>query len=52
MAIKSADIMTYTASVLKAQLDIFAFVHPVAGNIHNLLVPVEDKREIVGFGGG
>lgn len=42
MAIISAEIMTYTASVLKAQLDIFTFVHPVDGNIHNLLVPVED----------
>jgi len=43
MAINSADIMTYTASILKAQLDIFAFVHPVDGNIRDLLVPVEDK---------
>jgi len=33
MAINSADIMTYTASALKAQLDIFNFVHLSGGKI-------------------
>jgi len=42
MAINSADIMTYTAAALKAQLDIFNFVHLSGGKI-TILVSVADQ---------